>query len=132
MSADGLGGFVASWQWIGGGEYLFFGQTFNGQGVPTGPDFEATLNLAGYPVRGGAVVGSPLGPVFLWDENGFWARGLDGQRSRRGGDVRVGEGLQERLTTLPEAASSHWTAIREARAWAASSVRREPLVQGSR
>jgi cysteine-rich repeat protein len=48
-----------------------------------------TLDLAGYPATEGPVVGTPNGPIFLWDENGFWARRLDAGRSRRGGDIRV-------------------------------------------
>jgi cysteine-rich repeat protein len=91
VSPDGLGGFAAAWQWISN-EYLFFAQRLDEQGVPRGPDFEMTLNLAGYPVTVGTVIGTSQGPVFLWDENGFWARGLDAGGVRRGGDIRVGDG----------------------------------------
>jgi cysteine-rich repeat protein len=91
IGPDGRGGFAASWLWIGNGEYLFFGQTLSAQGMPTGADFEVTLDLAGFPATPGPVVGTPAGPVFLWEENGFWARRLDADRSRRGGDIRVDE-----------------------------------------
>jgi len=89
LSPDGLGGYAASWLWIGNGEYLFFGQYLDALGVPRRSDFAVTLDLAGYPATEGPVVGTPNGPIFLWDENGFWARRLDGDESRRGGDIRI-------------------------------------------
>src|SRR5262245_30972965 len=102
VSPDGLGGFAAAWQWISN-EYLFFAQLLDASGAPRGPDFEMTLDLAGYPVKVGTVVGTPGGPVFLWDENGFGARAIDQNRTRRGGDVRIGDSAYKvDVASLPD------------------------------
>jgi cysteine-rich repeat protein len=93
LALDGQGGFAASWLWIGGGEYRFFGQTLDAQGLPRGGDFEITIDVAGHPASEGPVVGTPDGPIFFWDEHGMWARRLDAERHRRGGDIRVSENM---------------------------------------
>lgn len=92
ISPGPTGGYFAAWPWVGGGQYLFFGQVLDAAGVPTGVDFESTLNLPGWPITSGTVVGLADGPVFIWPENGLWARSLDSNRDRRGGETRVGAG----------------------------------------
>jgi cysteine-rich repeat protein len=93
LALDGQGGFAASWLWIGNGRYRFFGQTLDGQGVPRGADFEITIDIPGNPSTEGPVVGTPDGPIFFWNEKGMWARRLDAERHRRGGDIRVSENM---------------------------------------
>jgi cysteine-rich repeat protein len=93
LALDGLGGFAAAWLWIGGGEYRYFGQRLGPDGTPRGPDFEITIDIAGHPATEGPVVGTPDGPIFIWDENGMWARRLDADGHRRGGDIRVSENM---------------------------------------
>jgi cysteine-rich repeat protein len=93
LALDGQGGFAASWLWIGNGQYRFFGQTLDPQGLPRGADFEITIDVAGNPSTEGPVVGTPDGPIFFWDENGMWARRLDADRHRRGGDIRVSDNM---------------------------------------
>lgn len=93
ISPDGHGSYVAAWQWIRNGQqYLFFGQLLDGLGAPATTDFEVTLNLPGNGVLSGTVLGRPFGPVFLWSQDGFWARALDTNGDRQGGDIRSGSG----------------------------------------
>jgi cysteine-rich repeat protein len=85
------GGYVAAWQWIGNSDYRFFGQILDAAGVPTGPDFESTLNAPG-PVISGTAVGAASGPTLLWTEKGaLWSRTVDRGRDRVGGDIEVGK-----------------------------------------
>jgi cysteine-rich repeat protein len=92
IAADGRGGYVAAWEWIGR-DYLFFGQLLGALGLPAGKDFEVTLNLPGWPIVAGTAVGAASGPTFLWFEaNALWARTVDGYRDRLGGDINLGPG----------------------------------------
>ncbi|HXJ34712.1 MAG TPA: di-heme oxidoredictase family protein [Candidatus Eisenbacteria bacterium] len=93
IALDGRGGYAAAWLWIGNQQYRYFGQTLGAGGEPTGSDFEITLDIAGYPSTNGPVVGTPDGPIFLWDQNGMWGRRLDSERHRRGGDIRVADNM---------------------------------------
>jgi cysteine-rich repeat protein len=91
LSALPAGGYVAAWQWIGNNDYRFFGQLLDTGGVPTGPDFESTLNAPG-PVISGTAVGAASGPTLLWTEQGaFWSRTVDQARNRVGGDIDLGK-----------------------------------------
>ncbi len=97
VSARPDGGYVAAWQWIDGAqrEYQFRGQYLDPNGAPTGADFDNTLDMPGWPIPSGTVVALASAPVFLWSENGFWARARDADRERQGGDMKIGEGGYE-------------------------------------
>jgi hypothetical protein len=102
ISADGRGGYLAAWEWVGRNEYRFFGQTLDATGAPTGRDFPADLDTG--IVLTGTAVGTPAGPAFVWSERGVWVRLLDVDRTARGGDLRISSGspLWNDVAATPE------------------------------